>query len=121
MKGAATVILMLLFSLQTFSKWVCVLDYQLNKEYIANNLCINKTKRECKGKCQLLKKLNETESNTKGPGQGFVKDFGNAAYCKQELETTLLSHDTPGPKYYSTYIFKKTSAINPAIFHPPSV
>lgn len=40
---------------------VIFLDYELHKDYIIDNFCVNKNKPEmnCDGKCYLAKKLNE--------------------------------------------------------------
>src|SRR5262245_61157718 len=48
---------------QTFSRFFIVMDYQLNKEYIAKNLCVNKEKpkMQCNGKCHMMKKLAQEE------------------------------------------------------------
>ncbi|GAA3650471.1 hypothetical protein [Flavivirga jejuensis] len=42
----------------------CLTDYIINYDYIVNNLCENKDKVEmqCNGKCYLLKKLQEKNS-----------------------------------------------------------
>ena len=56
---------------QNFSKvWVYV-NFELNRHYIANSLCVNKAdvKACCRGKCQLKKALNHTEDNTSLPGK----------------------------------------------------
>ena len=47
--------------LQSFSKVLIVIDYQANKAYIMEFLCINRDKPQlgCEGKCQLSKKLKE--------------------------------------------------------------
>lgn len=53
------IVLIALVVLQSSMKWVIVAYYQLNKSYIANNLCQNKAKPQlkCNGKCYLTKKL----------------------------------------------------------------
>lgn len=63
MKFILVPILILLVFAQTFSKWFVVIEYDLNKEFISKNLCINKArpKLHCNGKCQMMKKLAEEE------------------------------------------------------------
>jgi len=43
-----------------------VIDYLINKDYIAKTLCINKDKPKscCKGKCHMVKQLQKTNKNT---------------------------------------------------------
>ncbi len=49
--------------MQTFSKTLIVAEYQLNREYIAKNLCVNKSrpKMHCNGKCHMMKKMKQEE------------------------------------------------------------
>jgi len=51
--------------LQNFSKIIIWVDFQLNQQYIAKNICVQKEVNDncCKGSCQLIKKLNEDEKN----------------------------------------------------------
>lgn len=59
MKLIITISLSLLILVQPFSKMLLVLQYQVNRDYIAAVLCVNKTKPQlhCEGKCQLKKEL----------------------------------------------------------------
>jgi len=63
----------LLIALQAplFSKWGSVAYFQMNREFIAKNLCVNKNKPKmnCNGQCYLAKQLKsaedkETKSNS---------------------------------------------------------
>ena len=123
MKGFAAVLLMVLFSVQAFSKWAWELDYQLNKTYIANNLCINKAKPQlhCNGKCQLAKKLAEDESNSKTSGTASLKNDGSTVFFKQDIEVPDLSLKNSHHKHQSIYSAAPCTAENPGIFHPPLV
>lgn len=55
---------MLALLLQTCGSVVIVLNFYLNRAYIAQNLCENKSKPQlnCCGKCQLNKKLQQQEN-----------------------------------------------------------
>ena len=66
MKIIVIPILMLLIATQAFSKWVMLLDFKWNKDYIAQNLCENKAKPmlKCEGKCHLKKMMAEEEQDT---------------------------------------------------------
>ena len=121
MKGVAAVVLMILLSLQTFSKWVWELDYQLNKTYIANTLCINKEKPllHCNGKCQLNKKIAEDENDNKTSGAASLKAAGNTVFYKQDIEAPDLSLNRLQQKHQTIYSAKPCSAESQAIFHPP--
>lgn len=63
MRFIAIPILVLLVMSQTFSNWFVVMAFNLNRDYIAKNLCENRyrPKMNCNGKCVLMKKLQERE------------------------------------------------------------
>ena len=123
MKGVAAVLLIMLLSIQTFSKWVWELDYRLNQTYIANNLCMNKAKPQlhCNGKCQLAKKLAEEENNNKTSGTASLKNDASTVLFKQETAAADFSLNNPPLKHQAIYILKPCTLANPAVFHPPVV
>ena len=59
-------ILILVMAAYVIIPAVPVIDYLINKDYIAKNLCINKDKPKscCKGKCHMVKQLQKTNKNT---------------------------------------------------------
>jgi hypothetical protein len=63
MKFFAIPILVLLLVSQAFSNWFVVMAFNLNRDYIAKNLCENRYRPElnCNGKCVLMKKMKERE------------------------------------------------------------
>src|SRR4051794_33453797 len=76
MKFILVPILLLVLLTQTFSKWVVVVEYRLNKNFIAQNLCINKArpKLHCNGKCQMMKRLTaEEEQNSSGNNTAKIR------------------------------------------------
>jgi len=123
MKPIAAIILMLLFSAQTFSKWMWVLDYQLNKDYIAKTLCINKEKPKlhCNGKCQLAKKLAAEESSNKPSGNDAPKQFFYSFFFKQDLQTLSVSSSAVRQYWSAFYLLKPYTSPSATIFHPPAV
>lgn len=65
-----------LMLLQTFSREVIVVDYQVHKARITELFCVNKDKPQlqCNGKCHLAKQLRKaSDSESKAPGSGFAK------------------------------------------------
>ena len=63
MKRGFIIILVLVMLLQSSIRSVYVAYYQINQDYIASVLCINKAKpaSSCNGKCYLSKKMKEQE------------------------------------------------------------
>jgi len=66
----------LLIAGQTFSKWCLIVEYQVNRDFISKNLCVNRFKpcACCKGKCYLNKKIAADESQQQAPGRSAQKD-----------------------------------------------
>lgn len=122
MKAVTALICTLLFSVQTFSTWLWVLDYQLNKEYIAKNLCVNKGKPQlhCNGKCQLFKKLAEEENN-KTSGTTSLKENSNTVFFKQDIEEPRFLLGQFQLKHKSFYVLKVYACERAPVFHPPAV
>lgn len=63
MKFIAVPILILLLMAQTFSKWFVEISFNLNRDYIAKNLCENRYRPvlKCNGNCVLMKKMKQEE------------------------------------------------------------
>lgn len=58
--------------------WVTMSYFELNREYIRNNLCINRSKPmlSCNGKCFLAKKLKQQQENEQHTVAGQLKMAG---------------------------------------------
>lgn len=63
-KQITTILLLLAFLLQTFSRTAIVIEFYANQGYIARYLCENKDKPalKCCGKCRLNKQLKKEDS-----------------------------------------------------------
>jgi hypothetical protein len=103
---------------QTFSKWIVVLSYEINKDYIAKTLCVNKGSC-CKGKCYLHKELAADEDQQKSAGKSAItKDIQLQLFFNDFAEinvTGLLI----GHHYNSFYINGKSQEFTHAFFQPP--
>ena len=126
MKFVFVPILLLLVLIQTFSKWVILADYELNKEYIAKVLCENRKRPmlHCNGKCQLTKKLAAEEADAR-------KSASNSTNAKVQFSETLFDDCiialdvmkiTTKKKGYSTgsLVFIPSRSLT-QVFHPPLV
>jgi hypothetical protein len=118
-------LLITLLLTQTFSKWVLVIEYNLNRDFIAKNLCINKTlpKLNCKGKCQVMKRLaqeqNQNSSNKTSnpskvniPEQVYSNDIDKPTIPALRYATTI---------YNDELLILKQEARSVSIFHPPAI
>jgi predicted ATPase len=124
MRFIYTSILILLLITQTFSKWIVILNYQINKEYIAAKLCENKARPQlhCNGKCQFMKKMKATEEKEQAPANnsGSLKMNFSDTWSDNiaTFEFASLSGDEKKPGEY-LYLIKKYSTLLPGIFRPP--
>ena len=120
LKYAIAILLIVTFAVQTFSKWVVILAYEINKEYISANLCINKTNpsRCCKGKCFLQKKLTADE--------GQQQSTDKSAYPDTQVELflhKLILFDLRFPEltvqHNFFYLDGVAQEFAPSFFQPP--
>ena len=114
-------ILLVLVMTQSFSHWFVVLAFNINRDYIAKNLCENRyrPKMHCNGNCVLMKKLKEKE-----------KAEQNEPAAKSEINITVLSSKTYfvnilSPVYvqikteFPESLSAETVDRSFAFFHPP--
>ena len=115
--------MVLLVMVQTFTSWLIVAEYAINKDYIAKNLCINRKKPRlrCNGKCQLMKKLAEEEkqnSSSNSQTGGKLK-FDVLFTCQMQLPAIdRLPED--GNRFNPFFILKKSEGTDRSVFHPPA-
>lgn len=71
-KYPVTILLILLVAAQSFSKWCLIAEFQVNRDFIARNLCVNRLNPIscCKGTCFLNKKLADDEDKQQAPVKG---------------------------------------------------
>ncbi len=116
---AASLFLLLVVACTSFSKFIVLLDFQLNNRYIAASLCENRNKPAscCHGKCFLKKQLQKEEA----PGKS------NSLPDKNEYQTLfcLQGSEMPALRGYAVSVLWPEFAENPCnsvlspIFHPP--
>lgn len=127
MRTAIAILIMFSLSFQTMVKVAIVGWYELNKDYIAKNLCENrdKPKMKCCGKCYLRKQLKKAEDGNEANGkQGPVK------LLKVELAECLIPESIWLPSRVQVLDRRQYNAgkqhmrgHEPAtgIFHPPAI
>jgi hypothetical protein len=102
-----------------------LVDYAINKDYIAKNLCENrnKPKMNCNGKCHLMKQLKKASTGTTSEGNTTKNSqnqeenvFHISSFFYFNIETSkskLANH------YLNTFSNKLPSSYLADIFHPP--
>jgi len=121
LKIPITIVLIALIALQTFSKWCLILDFQVNRDYIAKNLCVNRNNRSCccKGKCFLAKKMAADQSRQQTPGKGGPKEESPL-----QLDTSLHNFSVAQPPVIITlhparYQASRSQEFIHSVFQPP--
>jgi hypothetical protein len=98
-----------------------LLDYSLNRNYIASSLCENKSKTEmhCAGKCYLnkqLEKSNENQNNKDQKGSAKILLIDFFVPFDEMASANHFTISLVEPHYPVQHI---TPACTPAIFRPP--
>ena len=123
MKWIAGLILVFLVVIQSFTPWMVIGQYAINKEYISKNLCINKNlpKLHCNGKCQLMKKLAEEEKQN-APAESSLGKAHTFVLFSQEIELPEISGFAEMKSGWpSLYLSSAGKVLPRSIFHPPIV
>jgi hypothetical protein len=105
--------------LQNFSKVFILVNYELNKKYITENLCENRDKpaMHCDGQCHLKKQLDK-EDKSEGipmqslkekPGVQICEDFSPVVFTREISDTNFPS---------DTWYFIPAAPAH-SIFQPP--
>ena len=125
MLRSIALILILSIAFQHFAKLFTVAWYQVNKTYIAKNLCENrnKPKMHCNGKCQLRKKLQQLEQGHSEHSSTPVKiDKLENSDCVLINQIPILIKYTAFKKYvYAIYNDCYVYAYSNKLLKPPSV
>ena len=114
-------ILLLLVMTQSFSHWVVVLAFNVNRNYIAKNLCENRyrPKMHCNGNCVLMKKLKEKEKAEQNEpatkSEISIIVLSSKTYFANTLPPVNVQLKTEFPESLSA----KTVDRSLAFFHPP--
>ena len=107
--------------LHTMSMPLAYLNFKINREYIAETLCINKDEpiTICGGTCYLSKSIKKAHDNPESdkPVQ-HKKQVTEILYCLSSFEFTC---DQTQEMNKSKFIYKETvtSSFHNDIFHPP--
>ncbi len=99
-----------------------VAQYYANKDFIAKNLCENRSKPKlhCDGKCCLKKKLAK-EGKEQAPGQRNQKEEQNITlFYSSERFVMKEYHVAVTPIKYFNFNELETIAYHGSVFHPPS-
>lgn len=115
-------VLVSVFLLQSLGKTIVVADYQINKEYIAKVLCVNKSKPKmhCNGKCHLKKELNKADKKEKSPANPLNEKNEIQLFSQSNLTTDVFNFVVLNTtNVISDYSFHVSDKHLDSVFHPP--
>jgi hypothetical protein len=119
LRSLLAIIIVTAISAQAISKLVILINFQLNKEYIAKNLCEKKEEQDncCQGTCHLKKQLAEDEErNNEATNSGKLK-FEKTEYWSEFLSISL--YKNLKEKFVSNYSGKILSGFKSKLLRPP--
>jgi len=100
-----------------------MLDFELNQNYIAKNLCENRNKPccHCNGKCYLKKQLNKADKETSN-GTSSQKDQETVLFFAEQKNTVSLPfHENILTKYLLRNFSFSHQNLYGSVFHPPQI
>lgn len=120
LRSFIAIVLASVFLLQSASKLLVIANYELNKEYIAKNLCENKAKPKstCNGKCQLKKQLQKEDKKEK-EAPASQKEKSEIQFFSNKLFNFLQVVVSEKETIQISYLFSKSSKHLSGVFHPP--
>lgn len=115
--------LCLLFALisSSFSRFLVVAGFEVNQNYIASNLCENKSRPwlHCNGRCYLMKKLKQAEEEEKKQAREDQKNRYQEALLTASL---TISFKMQGFKIvYPQYLVRGIIHLSSSLFQPPQI
>ncbi len=105
---------------------ILFLDYELRKDFIIQNYCVNKDRPElqCDGKCYLAKRLeasqqdDERQATNQFVSKFFSIEFHNVEYISVTHELCSTETESPFNFFYQP---RTATAAVVKIFHPPII
>jgi hypothetical protein len=121
LKQAIIILLIVTIAIQVFSKWIVILVYEMNKDYIASNLCVNRAKPAscCKGKCFLQKKLAIDDDQQPSPGKSSHAEDIQVELFLHELIQIDFGLPVLSSQHSLFYINGKSQEFSSSSFQPP--
>lgn len=122
-KEFTTLLLVTFITVESTGKGGILISYFANKQYIAENLCVNKNNKNlhCNGKCYLIKQLKEAEKKEQSPAQPVSKMYDEELIM--DLPETTGSNRKSDAFVSVEVTFLNTKYIShfsSDIFHPPA-
>lgn len=124
MNRVIALILLIAIQLPLMSQWASVAYYQVNRNYIAKNLCVNrdKPKLNCNGQCYLAKKLKAAEDKEQKTNSERLEKMPEIQLaCESVDHLTFLASFSDLSENHFSMATMATKSIPELTFHPPQI
>jgi hypothetical protein len=126
-KKITGVVLLITITFKMFMAPLIFADYELRKDFIIKNYCVNKNRPEmhCDGKCYLAKQLEKAEQEDQKQATGnfiskllsFESEFKTNYFSNFFAKKSLRIKENPNFQYTESFSMLHTFSF----FHPPQV
>ena len=125
MKRIVALLLFLAMQVPLMNQWGAVAYYRINRDYIAENLCVNRDKPmlNCNGQCYLAKKLKAAEEKEQKSNSERLEKMPEVVLSFQAIQpifTACFTAHNAIENHFSTQEFFPNAAAK-GFFHPPQV
>ena len=124
MKSTAAFILLIALLAQISNRYFVLLDYEMNKDFIAKTLCMERDKPMscCKGKCYLKKQLDKSAKEENVPNTNTRADKNEVLlFTEPPKMPAYLSIEQTCTKYFPDKQLFLLLNIYGDTFHPPRI
>ena len=123
MKKILIILLTLFIFLQPFCKSWVFISFKINQDFIAKNLCENRTKPSlhCDGKCHLMKKLKQVDKEEKKQTSKIIKEKLEDLYFYNQTNFNVsqkFDFEVKKQSFFG-YKFQNYSSFQSTLFRPP--
>ncbi len=120
MRSFIAILIASVFLFQSASKLLIMADYEMNKEFIAKNLCENKEKPKstCNGKCHLAKELKKQDKKENQTSNSQKEKYENQFYSEVK-KSDVINTDLTNNQLVVLYQFTNYANYLDSIFQPP--
>ena len=123
LKRFTAILLLAALISSNFSRLFVYTGFELNQKYIAENLCVNKSRPwlHCNGKCYFMKKVHQAEENEKRQEAKDNLSRLEVSFFKEPYQVTFIEPIIlePHKSLFPRYTYQYSSAYLSTIFRPP--
>jgi hypothetical protein len=118
-------LLFMVMQVPLLNQWSAVAYYQVNRDFIAKNLCVNRDKPmlNCNGQCYLSKQLKAAEEKEQKSNSERLEKMPEVVLSFQAIQPVFTARFTSSElveNHFSTQEFFLNAAAK-GFFHPPQV